>query len=75
MARTPTCPDCGTKFPGDPCKKCKKGAAEAASDKAVRMPRATKRRVKHSRIGVKLNSDKKFSRAMYKKAARAKKAS
>ncbi len=47
--KTPTCPGCGTKFPGDPCKKCGLGFEEAAATKAKRMPSATRRRRKHGR--------------------------
>lgn len=49
---TPRCPSCGTKFPGDPCKKCHKDPVEAREAKAPNMPKATRKRVKHGRRGV-----------------------
>lgn len=49
MAKTPSCPSCGTKFPGDPCKKCGQGAEEAREQKAGKMPAATRHKKKHGR--------------------------
>jgi len=47
--RTPACPACGTKFSGDPCRKCGQDAGEARMRKAARMPSATRKRRKHGR--------------------------
>ena len=47
--KTPTCPNCHTKFPGDPCKKCHLGSVEARKHKARFMPSATRKRKKHGR--------------------------
>jgi len=47
--KTPTCPGCGRKFPGDPCSGCGKDSITAASSKRVRMPSATRRRRRHGR--------------------------
>ena len=52
---TPTCPACGTKFPGDPCKKCARTTTEAIDHVHVRTimakakRRATKKVRKHGR--------------------------
>jgi rRNA maturation endonuclease Nob1 len=49
VTHTPTCPACGTKFPGDPCKKCGTQFETAKKDKAGKMPSATRKRRKHGR--------------------------
>lgn len=46
---TPTCPNCGTKFPGDPCKKCSMTAGDAEVKHSTRMPSQTRKRRKHGR--------------------------
>jgi hypothetical protein len=42
-SKTPICANCGQKFPGDPCLKCKMLNEVAEKKKAKQMPRATRK--------------------------------
>ena len=44
--KTPTCPACGHKFPGDPCKFCAKPLWEAESEKQLKLKEDRKARQK-----------------------------